>query len=151
MIKYLHIQYQQKLYLEYKKHLLLILVGAVCTIHEHNSCSHVAVTGMHMCYNLFLHCRRNDFISVVRDAAKTALEQIGGPDAERILRVTNILQEEIAQLEGKKQFNYMQLILTIKHFTGQLIVECLIQSVKFVFKYLNLLNFLVKLSFKLCN
>jgi len=30
------------------------------------------------------------------------LEQIGGPDAERILRVTNILQEEIAQLEGKK-------------------------------------------------
>ena len=52
--------------------------------------------------NVFLCFRRNDFISVVRDAAKTALEQIGGPDAERILRVTNILQEEIAQLEGKK-------------------------------------------------
>lgn len=48
------------------------------------------------------HIWRNDFISTVREAAKTALEQIGGPDAERILRVTNILQEEIAQLEGKK-------------------------------------------------
>ena len=47
-------------------------------------------------------CRRNDFISTVREAAKTALQQIGGPDAERILRVTNILQEEIKQLEGNK-------------------------------------------------
>ena len=51
---------------------------------------------------LIIWCRRNDFISVVRDAAKTALGQIGGPDAERILRVTNILQDEIAELEGKK-------------------------------------------------
>jgi len=40
---------------------------------------------------------------VVRDAAKTALGQIGGPDAERILRVTNILQDEIAELERKKE------------------------------------------------
>ena len=56
----------------------------------------------YMCHCVSNWCRRNDFISVVRDAAKTALGQIGGPDAERILRVTNILQDEISELEGKE-------------------------------------------------
>ena len=51
---------------------------------------------------LIIWYRRNDFISVVRDAAKTALKQIGGPDAENILKVTEILEDEINQLEGKK-------------------------------------------------
>ena len=57
---------------------------------------------MHCLFLSYIWCRRNDFISVVRDAAKTALGRIGGADAERILRVTNILQDEIAELEGKK-------------------------------------------------
>lgn len=43
-------------------------------------------------------CRRNDFISTVREAAHTALGQIGGAEAEKVLRVTDILQKEIAYL-----------------------------------------------------
>lgn len=42
--------------------------------------------------------RRNDFISTVREAAHTALGQIGGAEAEKVLRVTDILQKEIAYL-----------------------------------------------------
>ena len=45
-----------------------------------------------------LACRRNDFISTVREAAHTALGQIGGAEAEKVLRVTDILQKEIAYL-----------------------------------------------------
>ena len=46
----------------------------------------------------YLVCRRNDFISTVREAAHAALGQIGGPEAEKVLRVTDILQKEIAYL-----------------------------------------------------
>jgi hypothetical protein len=44
------------------------------------------------------HIWRNDFISTVREAAHAALGQIGGPEAEQVLRVTDILQKEIAYL-----------------------------------------------------
>ena len=46
-------------------------------------------------------CRRNDFISVVRDAARTALEKMDVPEAQEVLKVTRVLEEEIKQLEGK--------------------------------------------------
>ncbi len=44
--------------------------------------------------------RRNDFISVVRDAARTALQKMDVPEAEEVLKVTRILEEEIKHLEG---------------------------------------------------
>ena len=50
--------------------------------------------------NVFLF-RRNDFISVVRDAARTALEKMEVPEAQEVLKVTRILEDEIKQLEGK--------------------------------------------------
>ena len=46
--------------------------------------------------------RRNDYISVVRDAAETALKQIGGPDADKIIKVTKILQKEIDYLSREE-------------------------------------------------
>ena len=45
-------------------------------------------------------CRRNDFISVVRNAARTALEKMDVPEAKEVLKVTKILEEEIEKLEG---------------------------------------------------
>ena len=44
--------------------------------------------------------RRNDFISVVRSAARTALELMGNESAKQLLNVTKILEEEIKDLEG---------------------------------------------------
>jgi hypothetical protein len=44
---------------------------------------------------------RNDFISVVRDAARTALEKMNVPEAEEVLKVTKVLESEIKHLEGK--------------------------------------------------
>ena len=46
-------------------------------------------------------CRRNDFISVVRSAARTALELMGNESAKQVLNVTKILEEEIKALEGE--------------------------------------------------
>lgn len=43
---------------------------------------------------------RNDFISVVRSAARTALELMGNESAKQLLNVTKILEEEIKDLEG---------------------------------------------------
>lgn len=43
---------------------------------------------------------RNDFISVVRNAARTALEKMDVPEAKEVLKVTKILEEEIEKLEG---------------------------------------------------
>lgn len=45
--------------------------------------------------------RRNDFISVVRDAARTALEKMEVPEAQEVLKVTRVLEAEIKHLEGK--------------------------------------------------
>lgn len=45
--------------------------------------------------------RRNDFISVVRSAARTALELMGNESAKQVLNVTKILEEEIKDLEGE--------------------------------------------------
>ena len=42
--------------------------------------------------------RRNDFISVVRNAARTALENMNIPEAEEVLKVTKVLEDEIAAL-----------------------------------------------------
>ena len=50
--------------------------------------------------NLFVLFRRNDFISVVRDAARTALERMEVPEAEEVLKVTRVLEDEIKQLQG---------------------------------------------------
>jgi len=47
-------------------------------------------------------CRRNDFISVVRNAARTALENMKIPEAQEVLSVTKVLEEEIAALEGSQ-------------------------------------------------
>lgn len=44
--------------------------------------------------------RRNDFISVVRNAARTALEKMDVPEAKEVLRVTKVLEDEIEILEG---------------------------------------------------
>ena len=44
--------------------------------------------------------RRNDFISVVRDAARTALERMEVPEAEEVLKVTRVLEDEIKHLQG---------------------------------------------------
>ncbi|XP_003385198.1 PREDICTED: uncharacterized protein LOC100641882 [Amphimedon queenslandica] len=44
---------------------------------------------------------RNDFISVVRDAARTALEKMDVPEAQEVLKVTRVLEEEIKHLEGR--------------------------------------------------
>ena len=46
------------------------------------------------------HDRRNDFISVVRNAARTALEKMDVPEAKEVLRVTKVLEDEIEALEG---------------------------------------------------
>ena len=46
---------------------------------------------------VFVH-RRNDFISVVRNAARTALENMNIPEAEDVLKVTKVLEDEIAAL-----------------------------------------------------
>lgn len=53
------------------------------------------------CNFCFLFSRRNDFISVVRDAARTALEKMDVPEAQEVLKVTRVLEEEIKHLEGK--------------------------------------------------
>ncbi|XP_064612597.1 uncharacterized protein LOC135476493 [Liolophura sinensis] len=45
-----------------------------------------------------VHIWRNDVISSVRDAAGLALEQIGGPQAEKAMQITKILAEEIRML-----------------------------------------------------
>ena len=50
--------------------------------------------------NKIYFTRRNDFISVVRDAARTALERMEVPEAEEVLKVTRVLEEEIKQLQG---------------------------------------------------
>ena len=42
--------------------------------------------------------RRNDFISVVRDAARSALTIMDLPEADKILRVTKILEDEVKAL-----------------------------------------------------
>ena len=47
---------------------------------------------------IFFCLRRNDYISTVREAAKIAIEQIGGDDAEQALHVTRVLGEEIEKL-----------------------------------------------------
>lgn len=49
---------------------------------------------------IFSFFRRNDFISVVRDAARTALERMEVPEAEEVLKVTRVLEDEIKQLQG---------------------------------------------------
>lgn len=51
-------------------------------------------------YGSFFYCRRNDFISVVRNAARTALENMKIPEAQQVLSVTKVLEDEIAALEG---------------------------------------------------
>ena len=48
------------------------------------------------------HYRRNDFISVVRNAARTALENMKIDEAKRVLEVTKVLEEEIDSLAGKQ-------------------------------------------------
>ena len=48
--------------------------------------------------SLFYVHRRNDFISVVRNAARTALENMNIPEAEEVLKVTKVLEDEIAAL-----------------------------------------------------
>ena len=45
--------------------------------------------------------RRNDFISVVRSAARTALELMDTESARQVLKVTKILEDEIKALEGE--------------------------------------------------
>lgn len=49
-----------------------------------------------------LHLWRNDVISHVREAARVALEQIGGPEVEKAMHVTKVLADEIRQLTGAK-------------------------------------------------
>ena len=46
-------------------------------------------------------CRRNDFISHVREAAQVALEQIGGDEAEKAIHMTKVLSEEIRFLTNE--------------------------------------------------
>ena len=43
-----------------------------------------------MCVLPSYFTRRNDFISVVRNAARTALENMKIPEAERVLKVTKV-------------------------------------------------------------
>lgn len=45
---------------------------------------------------------RNDFISVVRNAARTALENMKIPEAQEVLSVTKVLEDEISALEGNQ-------------------------------------------------
>ncbi|XP_005093196.1 uncharacterized protein LOC101851332 [Aplysia californica] len=45
-----------------------------------------------------LHLWRNDVISHVREAANVALNQIGGPEVEKQMKVTKVLADEIRQL-----------------------------------------------------
>lgn len=47
------------------------------------------------------HVWRNDFISVVRNAARSALETMDTEASGKVLRVTKILEDEIATLETK--------------------------------------------------
>ena len=49
-------------------------------------------------YGNAIYFRRNDFISVVRNAARTALENMNLPEAEDVLKVTKVLEDEIAAL-----------------------------------------------------
>ncbi len=51
---------------------------------------------------LFFLCRRNDFISVVRNAARTALENMNIPEAKEVLQVTKVLEDEIESLAGNQ-------------------------------------------------
>ncbi|CAL1534341.1 unnamed protein product [Lymnaea stagnalis] len=48
--------------------------------------------------NKLLKLWRNDVISHVREAASVALNQIGGPEVEKAMRVTKVLADEIRQL-----------------------------------------------------
>ena len=50
--------------------------------------------------HLFNICRRNDYISTVREAGHIAIKQIGGEEAETALRVTQVLSDEIASLKN---------------------------------------------------
>lgn len=45
-----------------------------------------------------LHLWRNDFISHVREAAQTALIQIGGEQVDKAMHITKVLAEEIRLL-----------------------------------------------------
>ncbi|XP_064391997.1 uncharacterized protein LOC135339690 isoform X2 [Halichondria panicea] len=45
---------------------------------------------------------RNDFISVVRNAARTALENMNIPEAKEVLQVTKVLEDEIESLAGNQ-------------------------------------------------
>ena len=47
---------------------------------------------------VLLSCRRNDFISSVREAAQVALEQIGGEEANKAMHMTKVLADEIRML-----------------------------------------------------
>ncbi|KAL8596904.1 hypothetical protein ACOMHN_065853 [Nucella lapillus] len=49
-----------------------------------------------------LHLWRNDVISHVREAAKVALDQIGGPEVEKAMHVTKVLADEIRQLTNQE-------------------------------------------------
>lgn len=53
-------------------------------------------------HSICLSCRRNDFISVVRNAARTALENMNIDEAKKVLVVTKVLEEEIDALAGKQ-------------------------------------------------
>ena len=46
----------------------------------------------------FINCRRNDFISHVREAATVALQQIGGDEAANAIHMTKVLSDEIRSL-----------------------------------------------------
>ncbi len=62
--------------------------------HMHGGCIHI--------YYHFPLCRRNDFISVVRNAARTALENMNIPEAKEVLQVTKVLEDEIESLAGNQ-------------------------------------------------
>ena len=49
-------------------------------------------------FTIYVHFRRNDFISSVREAAQVALEQIGGEEAQAAMHMTRVLAEEIRML-----------------------------------------------------
>ncbi len=53
-------------------------------------------------YTIIFLCRRNDFISVVRNAARTALENMNIPEAKEVLQVTKVLEDEIESLAGNQ-------------------------------------------------
>lgn len=48
----------------------------------------------------FFITRRNDYISVVRDTARAALKKMDVPEALDVLRVTDVIEDEIDHLSG---------------------------------------------------